>query len=473
MLIRRRKQGICLFLFFANAHLHSFVSENQSEMRIKNIKHKVMLVVSGMFISVSLMANDSLAWNLDDCLVYAAENNISILRSGLQFDESEINLKEAKASLFPSLTFNTNQNVNFDNEADDHTVYSGTYNLTAGMTIYNGGRRLNTIEQSKISREYALWNFLTTSNNIKIQIIRQYYQLLYTHESVLTNEQIVITSVKELERSTELFRSGMISKVDLAQVESQYKKDNYQLVMAKTSEAEALLALKQLLQLSNESDFEVDYVSDNMTDLPLVPVLTEVLDNALMNMPEIKGATAQIKISQLERKIAAGEWIPTISLNASVTTGHNTISPDNFGKQIGKGFNENVGVTLSVPLYNNRQTKSKVERAKVSILDAELNYENVILEVSNTITTIHLDAISAQSQYDAALAQLAAAEESYDLVQQKFNLGMLNAVDLLVEKNSLLNAIQDKIQAKYSALLDIRLLEFYNNIGQFAVDGFN
>ena len=429
------------------------------------MKYKLLLVIGGIWSSFSLLANDGESWNLDDCLSYASENNISILRSGLRIDEAEVNLKESKAALFPSLTFNTSQNVNFDNVADENVIYSGTYNLSAGMTLYNGGRRLNTIEQSKVSREYALWEFLTTSNNIKIQIIRQYYQLLYTRESVITNEQILATSAKELERSTELFRSGMISKVDLAQVESQYKKDNYQLVMAKTGESEALLTLKQLLQLGNDNEFEVDFPIDEQTQLPLIPGLTEVLDNALINMPEIKGASAQMRISQLEKKIAAGEWIPTISLNGSITTGHNSISSNNFGKQIGKGFNENIGITVSVPIFNNRQTKSRVERAGISIIGSELYYENIILEITNTITTIHLDAISAQSQYEASLAQLAAAEESYDLVQQKFNLGMLNAVDLLVEKNSLLSAMQDRIQAKYSALLDIKLLEFYNNIG--------
>ena len=273
------------------------------------MKYKLLLVIGGIWSSFSLLANDGESWNLDDCLSYASENNISILRSGLRIDEAEVNLKESKAALFPSLTFNTSQNVNFDNVADENVIYSGTYNLSAGMTLYNGGRRLNTIEQSKVSREYALWEFLTTSNNIKIQIIRQYYQLLYTRESVITNEQILATSAKELERSTELFRSGMISKVDLAQVESQYKKDNYQLVMAKTGESEALLTLKQLLQLGNDNEFEVDFPIDEQTQLPLIPGLTEVLDNALINMPEIKGASAQMRISQLEKKIAAGEWI--------------------------------------------------------------------------------------------------------------------------------------------------------------------
>ena len=406
-------------------------------------------------------------WNLDDCLNYAAENNISILRSGIVYDKSEINLKESKAALFPSLTFNSNQNVSFENHGEDHVIYTGSYNLNASMTLYNGGRRLNTIEQSKISRENSLWDFLTTSNNIKIQIIRQYYQLLYTHESVVTNEQIVETSLKELERSNELFKSGTISKVELAQVESQYKKDQYQLVISQTAESQALLSLKQLLQLGSDDEFNINFASGLESQLLVIPALNEVLDNALLTMPELKSAEAQIKISQIEKKIARGEWIPTISMGASIGTGHTSLSNYNFARQFGDGFNENIGLTISVPILNNRKTKSNVERAKLSIMDAELSYQNTVLEVTNTITTIHLDAMSAQSQYESALAQLSAAEESYSLVSQKYNLGMLNAVDLLVEKNSLLNAIQERIQAKYTTLLDIRLLEFYNNIGRY------
>ena len=339
---------------------------------MNNLKNIIVLVcglISSSFIIKAENYPLQQNWTLDDCLNYAQDNNISILRSGLLYDESAINLKEAKAALFPSLTFNSNQNVSFENHGDDNVIYTGSYNLNASMTLYNGGRRLNNIEQSKISRENSLWNFLTTSNNIKIQIIRQYYQLLYSHESVVTNQQVVETSIKELERSNELFKSGSISKVELAQVESQYKKDQYQLVVSQTAESEALLQLKQLLQLGTDQSFAIDYSHNIDSQIPIIPTLNEVLDNALLNMPELKSAEAQIKISQIEKKIAQGEWIPTISLGASIGTGHTSLSNYNSGKQFSDGLNENLGITISVPILNNRQPKSKVERAKFSILD--------------------------------------------------------------------------------------------------------
>ena len=245
-------------------------------------------------------------------------------------------------------------------------------------------------------------------------------------------------------------------------MESQYQSDNYQLVAAQTAEQEAILSLKQLLELDTNYVFDVADISNDDTLAP-VPDKNEVIQIALSTLPEMKAANTEIQIAKLTKEMATGEYFPTVALKASVGTGHSTISSYNWGRQMSNGLNENIGVSISLPIYSNRQIKSKKERADVSILNSQLNLQATIRDISNTIASLHLDAISAQSRYEAAKANVVSSQESYDLVEEKFNVGMQSLVDLLVEKNNLLNALQEKLQSKYTALLDLRLLDFYMN----------
>lgn len=124
-------------------------------------------------------------------------------------------------------------------------------------------------------------------------------------------------------------------------------------------------------------------------------------------------------------------------------------------------MNESIGLTLSIPIFNNRENKSAVEKAKLQISEAELEYLNAQKELQKTIEDIYLDATSSQAQYAAAIEQVKASKTSYNLAQEQFNLGMKNTVELLTEKNNFLSAQQEMLQAKYMAILNAQLLRFY------------
>ena len=124
-------------------------------------------------------------------------------------------------------------------------------------------------------------------------------------------------------------------------------------------------------------------------------------------------------------------------------------------------MNESIGLTLSIPIFSNRENKSAVEKAKLQISEAELEYLNAQKELQKTIEDIYLDATSSQAQYAAAIEQVKASKTSYNLAQEQFNLGMKNTVELLTEKNNFLSAQQEMLQAKYMAILNAQLLRFY------------
>lgn len=197
-----------------------------------------------------------------------------------------------------------------------------------------------------------------------------------------------------------------------------------------------------------------------MNVLSLLPSKTDVYRSALTLRPEIEAGRLNVKASELDIDIARSGYIPTISLSAGIGSTNTNGNDFTFGEQIKQNWNNSLGVTVSVPIFNNRQTKSAVQKAKIQKQNSELD----LLDNRKTVQTIEVnipDANSAQQRYVAAIEKLRSTQRSYDLIQEQFNLGMKNTVELLTEKNNLLNAQQETLQAKYMAILNTQLLKFY------------
>ena len=125
------------------------------------------------------------------------------------------------------------------------------------------------------------------------------------------------------------------------------------------------------------------------------------------------------------------------------------------------GWNNMIGISLSIPIFDNRQNKSNVQKAKLQYSNSQLNLATKQKELYSTVETLWLDALNAQQQYAAADTKLKSSQTSYDMVSEQFTLGMKNTVELLTEKNNLQSAQQQRLQAKYMAVLDRALLDFY------------
>jgi outer membrane protein len=431
-----------------------------------------LLLLCGAAMSPSMAQQ---VWTLDDCVNYALDNNLQVKQSQVTVEQSAVDVKSSRAALFPSLTFNTNQQLGFQKVSSQdvatnvkgakNPTYTGSYQLQAGVTLFDGGANWRTVQKNKLSYRAAQLDAEKTANNIEEQIIQAYYQVLYAHESVLTNEEVVTAASRELERTQAYLSVGKGSKVDVAQMESQYQQNVYQLVTARNTEAANLLQLKQLLQLDTDTELNIDLTTPSADEVMApVPTVAEAQQAALNNLPDMKAAQAQVDVADYQVKIARGGYWPTLSLNAGIGTSNGNTYSGDFSQQLEDHLNESIGLSLSVPIYDRRQTRSSVDRAKLSSINARYDLENTRLQVCNTIASLHLDILSAQSRYENAVVGEAAAKESFDLMEQRYTLGLESVVDLLTQKNNYLSAKQETLQSKYTALLNQRLMKFYTNL---------
>lgn len=415
-------------------------------------------------------------WNLQACIDYALQQNITIRKNRLNAESAEVDVKTAKAALFPNLTASvsqrivnrpnsqTNTIIDGDNitSSQSKTSYNGSYGIDANWTLYNGSKRLNTLKQQRMNNRIAELGVAESENTIEESITQIYVQILYAAEAVKVNEATLDVSRAECERARALLAAGSIARSDLAQLEAQVSTDKYQLVTAQATLQDYKLQLKQLLELDGESEMNL-YIPALGTEnvLAPLPTKTDVYRSALVLRPEIEAGKLNIQTSDLDIKIARAGYLPTLSLSAGIGTSHANGNDFTFSEQVKQNWNNSLGFTVSVPIFSNRQTKSAVEKAKIQKQTSELDLLDDQKTLYKTIETLWLDANSAQQRYAAATEKLKSTQTSYELIQEQFNLGMKNTVELLTEKSNLLSAQQETLQAKYMAILNMQLLKFY------------
>lgn len=415
-------------------------------------------------------------WSLQDCIDYALSNNINIKKGRVSASSTDVDLLTAKAALFPSLSFSTSHNVvnrPFQETSSyvsgseilqnsGKTSYNGNYGLNAQWTLYNGGKRLNTIKQEKLNSKAAQLDVETSENSIQESILQNYVQILYAAEAIKVNESTLSVSKAQYERGKQLVAAGSLSRVELAQLEAQVSTDEYQLVTAQTALQNYKLQLKQLLELDGAEEMNVQIVEiDDASVLATLPDKLDVYAAALAQRPEIQSSKLNIESAALGVKVAKAGYIPTIGLTAGIGTNHTTGSDFTFTEQVKNGWNNTAGLSVSVPIFNNRQTKSAVQKAKLQQETSQLDLQDKQKALYKSIEGYWLEAVNSQQRYAAAEKKQQSAQTSFELVSQQFDLGMKNIVELLTEKNTLLSARQETLQAKYMAVLNAQLLKFY------------
>lgn len=416
-------------------------------------------------------------WTLKDCIDYAIQNNISLQKTRLQMLSTKEDVKQAQAELLPSLSFSTSQNVNYNpwpetNRATvtngyvetsmDKVYYNGSYGLNLNWTVWNGNRNRNQLKLEKITAEQAELDSATTANSIQEQIAQLYVQILYSADAVDVCKQSLETSSVNEARGKEFVNVGKMSKADLAQLTAQRAKDEYSLVEAESNLKNYKRQMKQLLQITSEEEFDVAMPSstDEMA-METIPTLTSVYTAALDSRPEIKNAQLGIDGSELSIKMAKAQRMPTIGFNASAMTNTTSMSSKEWGTQLKNNFSTGAGVTLSIPIFDNRQSKTAIRKAKIQQQQYQLDLQDKQTTLYSTIENYWLQATTNQSKYRAAKANTTSAQESYDLLSEQFRLGLKNTVELMTGKTNLLTAQQNELQSKYLTILNMNMLDFY------------
>jgi len=431
----------------------------------KKMKRNLILWAA---IAASLTATAQRQWTLQDCIDYAMQNNIDLKVTKVNKQSATEDRLQSQADLFPSLRASTNQSVGYSpwmetgNGTVKKTYYSGSYGINAAWTVWDGGLETNQLKLNQLSEERAELTVQETANSIQERIAQLYVQILYTNEAIAVNRQSLEASKKNEERGMQMVEVGKMSKADVAQLTAQRAADEYNLVATESSLANYKLQLKQLLQIMGDEPFDIAMpAASDAQALADIPLLQSVYEQALLHRPEIKNTELAIKASDLQLQIAKAGRLPTISLTGSVGTSTSSRSSNGWGEQMKVNFDMVGGVGVSIPIFDNRQAKTAINKARLSQEKAQLDMDNERNDLYNTIEGYWLDAQTNQQKFRAARLSVESEQQSYDLLTEQFNLGLKNIVELMTGKTNLLQAQQNMLQSKYTTILNLQLLRFY------------
>ena len=425
-----------------------------------------------------MAAQSAKTWTLQDCIDHALSHNITLQKNRAAETTAAIGVKEARGALMPSLSAQTSQGLTYrpfqetegnivngsiaSNTANKATQ-SGSYGINASWTVWDGGKKRYSVATSELKAQQAEAESDITAQTLQEQIANLYVQILYLEEAVGVYSQLLHQDSIVCRRGEEMLRAGKISRVELTRLQSQMSSGRYDVVNARTQVANYKTQLRQLLELQDEDMTLQPLSTTDEAIIAAIPDKADVYAAALTWRPEMKVSELAIAQSDVAVKSARAGRMPQINLTGGLGDSHITGGRSNFFSQMKTNFNANVGVSVSIPILDNRQNKSAIERAQVHQLTSQLDMADARKALYTTIEDYWLGTTNSQAKYIAAKDNCASAQASYDMVQEQFRLGVKNIADLIDARAELLSANQNMIQDKYTALLNRTMLNFYSN----------
>lgn len=401
-------------------------------------------------------------WTLENCIEYAKENNISINSLRLSKNSAEQDLLQAKEAKYPSLNGTVSQAlfaINGSNGLNINGAPSQSIGANSSMTLYHANYIKNNEISKNLNVQMSDLSVQEAENNITLSITQAYLNILMSQENIVSLESILNTTKTQLKQGDQFYKAGNISKLNFLQIQAQVAQDEYNLISAQNSLKTNIVNLKQLLQLPSSYDFQIEKPDNIIVDENLKP-LQDVQNSAQNERPEVKYGELNLENSNTNLKMAQASIQPTLSVVGNISTNYST-GNGNYFNQLGNNFYLPIGLSLGIPIYNNRIYKTEVEKSKIAIEQANLDLKNTKTVLNQQIEQSYISLQNSISQYDSALKQMNINKETYDIVNAQMKLGSIDYVQLQQQRLVYIQTIQNYLQAKYSAVLNKQIYEFY------------
>ncbi len=446
-------------------------------------------------------------WSLQQCIDYARENNIQIKQQELNEKLSEYALKQSKYSRLPDLNASGSHSYNFGRSIDPTTnlfaterIRANSFSLSSNLVLFNGMIRHNTVKQNQFNLLSDQLMTEKTRNDISLNITSAYLQILVAKEQLGVATDMLALTQKQYDQTSKLVNAGALPQGDLLELQAQMANDNFNVINATNQVELAVLNLKLILDLDIKQPFEVREPDMAIPDPERLEAynVVELYQTALTTQPQIKSSAYGVKSAERSLAIAKGNLAPSLSLFGALRSNYSnvqqsiigetsftpiigflssdntpvisaspvtvpTFGPKPFGDQITDNFSQAVGISISIPIFNQLQVKNAIHQAEIGILNARYTESLAQNQLKNDIMLAYTNAKAAAKKYAASKSSVEAMELSFEYTQKRFEQGLVNALEFNTGKNSLSQAESDLIQSKYDYLFKLRILDFYQS----------
>ena len=430
----------------------------------------ITLTLAALALAGSIRAQQG--WTLDRCIDYALENNIQIRQSDIAAQTRDVDLNSARSNRLPGVSASASQSWSFgrsltiDNTYANTNTASTSFSIGADMTLFAGGRVSGNIHNAQLGLEAAKADLERIKDDVRVQVAQAFIQIVYNRSILeVAQGQVAIDSM-QVERLDALAAIGKASSAEVASQRATLAQSQLSVTQAQNNLSMSILTLTQLLELPSPQGFDVIQPDADAIEFSIPDSPEQIYAQALEIKPAIKSEEIRLQQASNSIDIAKGGYYPTLSLSSGAGTGYYTSSnrtSDNFGSQMKNNFGPHVGLNLSIPIFSRNNNRNNVRSAQLSMMNQEMQLDNVKKQLYKEIQQAYYNTVSSKSRYESSQEVQTSAQESFDLVQAKYEGGKASITEFNESKNRLVTAQADVIKYRYEYLFNTALLEFYRN----------
>ena len=430
----------------------------------------ITLTLAALALAGSIRAQQG--WTLDRCIDYALENNIQIRQSDIAARTRDVDLNSARSNRLPGVSASASQSWSFgrsltiDNTYANTNTASTSFSIGTDMTLFAGGRISGNIQNARLGLDAAMADLERIKDDVRVQVAQAFIQIVYNRSILdVAQGQVTIDSM-QVERLTALAAIGKASSAEVASQKATLAQSQLSVTQAQNNLNMSILTLTQLLELPSPEGFDVIQPDADDIEFSIPDSPEQIYAQALDIKPAVKSEEIRLQQAANSIDIAKGGYYPTLSLSAGAGTGYYTSSnrtSDNFGSQIKNNFGPHVGLNLSIPIFSRNSNRNSVRSAQLSMMNQEMQLDNVKKQLYKEIQQAYYNTVSSKSRYESSQEVQTSAQESFELMQAKYEGGKASITEFNESKNRLVTAQADVIKYRYEYLFNTALLEFYRN----------
>ena len=430
----------------------------------------ITLTLAALALAGSIRAQQG--WTLDRCIDYALENNIQIRQSDIAAQTRDVDLNTARSNRLPGVSASASQSWSFgrsltiDNTYANTNTASTSFSIGADMTLFAGGRVSGNIHNAQLGLEAAKADLERIKDDVRVQVAQAFIQIVYNRSILdVARNQVTIDSM-QVERLDALAAIGKASSAEVASQRATLAQSQLSVTQAQNNLSMSILTLTQLLELPSPEGFDVIQPDADAIEFSIPDSPEQIYAQALDIKPAVKSEEIRLQQASNSIDIAKGGYYPTLSLSAGAGTGYYTSSnrtSDNFGSQMKNNFGPHVGLNLSIPIFSRNNNRNNVRSAQLNMMNQEMQLDNVKKQLYKEIQQAYYNTVSSKSRYESSQEVQTSAQESFELMQAKYEGGKASITESNESKNRLVTAQADVIKYRYEYLFNTALLEFYRN----------
>ncbi|WP_345233789.1 TolC family protein [Olivibacter ginsenosidimutans] len=410
-------------------------------------------------------------YTLEECIALALKNNADAQKSASSTSLAKVDLNQAKARLLPTIDGYLSHGINTGLVTDPITntnisqnISSGSQQLSASLTLFNGLNRLRTIRQQAYAYEAYQNDEQRVKDNLTMDVILAYLQVITARDILEQTKQQRDVTQKQVERLTTLNNDGAADPGEFYDMQGQYSGDQLAVLTAANTLKSNIVILTQLLNIpyADELSFEaIDQIPSASTDMMDSETLYQ---HAATSLGILKAAELSKKSAIYGLKATRSLYFPTLSLGAGLDSrySNSTTGRGTYWDQVQDNLGKGASLTLSIPILGGLQRRMDVARAKIYLHNAEIDLENAKNNLQQQSAQVLFNLQTAKEKYQEQQKQVEAYKESFRIAEVQFEAGAINSVEYLQQKNKYDQANIGLTVTQYEWQLRQRIANYYN-----------